>query len=112
MTTPIAPSVSFASTLARTEAPTSTPSLPSGGVARPEGPSGLGFAERVEEMVQGVNDLQVRAQDASEAYASGERNDMHGTMIALEQADISFRLVSNIRSRLVDAYREVMRMGS
>lgn len=78
-------------------------------VQAPEGPS---FGERVEQLLEQTNQVQVNAEQAAESYANGTRNDMHGTMIALEQADISFRLVSNIRSRLVDAYREVMRMGA
>jgi flagellar hook-basal body complex protein FliE len=110
---------SFASTLARTDAPaaersargaTDAPSL--GEVGRAEAPRGPDFAERVEEALEEVNAVQVRAEEAAAAYANGERNDIHGTMIAIERADITFRLVSNVRSRLIEAYREVMRMGS
>ena len=40
---------------------------------------------------------------------SGDK-DIHGTMIALEKADISMRLMLQIRNKLVSAYEEVMRM--
>ncbi|MGE0787567.1 MAG: flagellar hook-basal body complex protein FliE [Sandaracinaceae bacterium] len=100
---------SFASTLARAEPTRGVTPSP---IERTEVAPGRGFADRVRELVDTTNAQQVEAQQAAEQYANGERNDLHGTMIALEQADITFRLVSNVRSRLVEAYREVMRMGT
>ena len=41
---------------------------------------------------------------------TSENKDIHGTMIALEKADISMRLMLQIRNKLVSAYEEVMRM--
>ncbi|HJL20373.1 MAG TPA: flagellar hook-basal body complex protein FliE [Sandaracinaceae bacterium LLY-WYZ-13_1] len=117
MTAPIGSDLtSFAATLQRADATStgraSTEALQPSGTERAAGPSGPDFAERVEQLLEDVNAHQVDAARASEAYANGESNDMHGTMIALEQADITFRLVSNIRGRLIEAYREVMRMGA
>lgn len=108
MTVPITPETSsFANSLARTEAPQVRPQSS-------EATSGprVDFAEHVRDVIDEVNGHQQRAQEAAEAYANGQRNDVHGTMIAVEQADITFRLVTNIRGRLVEAYREVMRMGA
>ena len=101
---------SFASTLTRADAPTSP--TPREGATETTGVGGVDFADRVREVLNDTNAHQVRAADAAEAYANGQRDDIHGTMIALEQADVTFRLVSNVRSRLVEAYREVMRMGA
>jgi flagellar hook-basal body complex protein FliE len=39
-----------------------------------------------------------------------ENKDIHGTMLALEKADLSMRLMLQIRNKLVSAYEEVMRM--
>lgn len=69
------------------------------------------FGERLRELVDDVRTREAHAEEASRAYANGDRNDLHGTMIALEQADITFRFASNVRGRLIEAYREVMRMG-
>ncbi len=105
---------SFASTLRRAEvrAPQAPTEIRTPNVGQAERPQGPDFADRLGEMIREVNHEQVEAQEASSAYANGERNDLHGTMLALEQADITLRLVSNIRGRLIDAYREVMRMGT
>jgi len=36
--------------------------------------------------------------------------DIHETMIALQKADISMRLLLTIRNKVIEAYREIMRM--
>jgi flagellar hook-basal body complex protein FliE len=33
-------------------------------------------------------------------------------MIVMQEADISLRLAANVRNRVIEAYREVMRMGA
>ncbi len=70
------------------------------------------FSAKLREALNEVNAEQVRAETASQDYASGKQNDLHGTMITLTQADVSLRLASNVRNRVIEAYREVMRMGS
>lgn len=74
-----------------------------------EGPT---FADHLAGFVTGVNQTQKTAEHQAEEFAVGHHNDIHGTMIAVEQADISLHLLANVRNRVVDLYREVMRMGS
>lgn len=80
-------------------------------VARP-GRVSEDFVGKLREVLKGANELPKAGQDAADSYAAGTQNDIHGTMISMAQADISLRMVSNIRSRVIEAYREVMRMGS
>jgi flagellar hook-basal body complex protein FliE len=82
---------------------------PQPGISSASSPDG--FAEKLRSILHEANETPKAGDDAMQAYASGEQNDIHGTMIKVAQADISLRLVSNIRSRVVEAYREVMRMG-
>ena len=70
------------------------------------------FADHVASFVSAVSESQTRSDEISEGFAAGHHNDIHGTMIADEQADISVRLLVNVRNRAIDLYREVMRMGS
>jgi len=35
---------------------------------------------------------------------------LHDTMLALEKADLSFRLMMQVRNKIVEAYQEVIRM--
>ena len=87
-----------------------TPATGAVGERRPiEGPT---FADHLASFVSGIDQTQKTAEHSAEEFAVGHHNDIHGTMIAVEQADISLRLLANVRNRAVDLYREVMRMGS
>ncbi|HET8934180.1 MAG TPA: flagellar hook-basal body complex protein FliE [Polyangiales bacterium] len=74
-----------------------------------EGPT---FADHLAGFVSGIDQTQKSAEYKAEEFAVGHHNDIHGTMIAVEQAEISLHLLANVRNRVVDLYREVMRMGS
>ena len=92
------------------------PSLDSGRLGSLESgqsaPAGADFAKELKSFVGEVNDYQKIAEVKSDNFATGKSNDIHGTMIAVEQAEISLRLLGNVRNRMVEMYREVMRMGS
>ena len=70
------------------------------------------FSEQVAQFVSSVDQTEKTGRTQAEEFAVGHTNDIHGTMIAVEQADISLRLLANVRNRAVDLYREVMRTGS
>ena len=55
---------------------------------------------------------QASTQAAAEArnLMTGERADMHTAMLAVQKADLSFQLMMAVRSKPIDAYREVMRL--
>jgi flagellar hook-basal body complex protein FliE len=99
-----------------------TPAVGSVGGAGPIGPTGISpvggegagsdFSATLREALNEANANQARAETASHDYATGKQNDLHGTMITMTEADISLRLVANVRNRVIEAYREVMRMGS
>ena len=68
------------------------------------------FGSLLKSSIAQVNSLQQQADTAITALASGERASLHDTMIAMEKADISFRLMMQVRNKIVDAYQEIMRM--
>jgi len=74
--------------------------------------SGASFGERLADLVKDASATQSNAETLASSYARGEQNDLHGTMIAMSQADVSLRFVANVRNRIVEAYREIMRMGA
>lgn len=53
---------------------------------------------------------QVEADRAMEKLATGEAKSIHEVMVAMEEADISMRMVVQMRNKIVDAYQEIMRM--
>ena len=93
------------SLLVRTE-PLVAPTL-----GAPQAASGVDFGRRVAAALGEVSELQGRATAAAEGLSNGQHQDVHGTMIAMQEADIAFRLLTSVRNRAVEAYREVMRMS-
>ena len=63
-----------------------------------------------EKLLQDVNQQQFNAEAKKIALLDTENKDIHGTMLALEKAELSMRLMLQIRNKLVSAYEEVMRM--
>ena len=41
---------------------------------------------------------------------SGERQDIHNVMVAVEKADVAFQLMMQVRNKIVNAYQEVSKL--
>jgi len=72
-------------------------------------PKDGGFADVIKQAVIRVNDMEQEADRSVHHLVTGEGG-IHETMIALQKADLSLRLLLQIRYKAMDAYREVMRM--
>lgn len=84
-----------------------------GGVRVAEGRAdAVDFEALVRGAVGEVSSLEGRAVAATDGYVAGEHQDLHGTMVVMQEADIALRLATNVRNRVIEAYREVMRMGA
>ena len=79
-------------------------------VPLPGEPTPSTFAAFLQEAVAGVNRLQQEAETAVQQYTIGKAQNLHDTMIAVEKADISLRLLMQVRNKAVEAYQEIMRM--
>ena len=69
------------------------------------------FAAALQGSIAEVNQAQVAADRAAEQMAVGETKNLHEAMIKLEEADISLRLMVQVRNKAVEAYQEIMRMS-
>ena len=76
----------------------------------PVGEGGVSFADTLAKSIEEVNHLQKEADQAIEKLASGESQNIHGTMLAVNKADVAFRMTMQVRNKIVEAYQEVMRM--
>jgi flagellar hook-basal body complex protein FliE len=84
--------------------------------AAPQNAAGAGtpdvaFTSILDKAVGRVDDLQQSADIALEGLASGRNVDLHGTMIALEHADIALRAAVSVRDKFVQAYEQIMNMA-
>ena len=71
---------------------------------------GTSFVDLLEKSVEKVNSLQKQADVAIDDLVIGNSKDIAQTMIMMEKADVSFRLMMQIRNKIIQAYEEVMRM--
>jgi flagellar hook-basal body complex protein FliE len=69
-----------------------------------------GFVDSLKSAIGKVNEAQMDAGRAVDALMTGETQDLHRTMVALQQADVSFQLMMQVRNKLVAAYEEIQRM--
>jgi flagellar hook-basal body complex protein FliE len=69
------------------------------------------FEQMLQKSLSDVNQLQLEADKAVAALATGQEQDLHNTMITMEKADIAFRLLMQIRNKVMTAYETIMRMG-
>lgn len=78
-----------------------------------QAPGGVGkpFTEYLAEQVKQVNGLQKEADTTVASVATGQSNNVHEMMIALDKADVSFRMLTRVRNKMLDAYQEIMRMS-
>jgi flagellar hook-basal body complex protein FliE len=68
------------------------------------------FAEVLKGTLSQANQAAETAREAAVTFASGTRDDIHGTMIALSKADIELRLVGSVRNKVIDAFHEIWKM--
>lgn len=62
-------------------------------------------------VLNSLNESQQNSDNLLQTLASGGDVDLHTVTIASEENDVNFRVAMAIRDKLVDAYREVMRMS-
>lgn len=76
-----------------------------------EPPAEPGFTAAMQEAVKAVNDKQATAANMVEQFETG-RGDASITevMVAMQKASVSFQTMTEMRNRLVEAYREIMSM--
>lgn len=73
--------------------------------------SGPGFEDALVKSMKEVNQLQLKSNTAVEELSAGRNSNIHETLIALQKAEISFKMMAQVRNKVVSAYQEVMRMS-
>lgn len=97
-----------ASPLARTDAPLPKialgPSIPD--TAAPAG----GFGQVLDGLVSTVAAKQGAAQAATRQVLLGDSDQLHQSVIAMQEASVAFTMMVEVRNKLVESYQELMRM--
>jgi len=74
------------------------------------GAGGPSFGDVVKNAVEEVNSLQAGADDLARKLATGDVQDIHQVMLALDKASTAFGLTVQVRNKVVEAYQEIMRL--
>ena len=70
----------------------------------------LPFADIVKSLITETNQEQLKSQDGVRQLIAGETDGIHDVVLTTSRADLAFRLMMEIRNRLIASYQEVMRM--
>ncbi len=105
----INPLLSGASPLTRIDAP--LPKLP--GLALGGAPGAApadGFGRMLDGLVASVDAKQTEAKAITQQVLLGDSDQLHQSVIAMQEAGVSFSLMVEVRNKLIESYQELMRM--
>jgi len=92
------------------------PSIRSAGVAQIDrvSPSDRvtapGFADMFEKFVKGVDQKKKVSAQQTKDLILGRSDNIHEAVVKSEEAKVAFNLMIEVRNKLVDSYKELMRM--
>lgn len=103
--------------LSRLQPPTRTDS-PEGPVKLPGGFPTTGtnqvqpasFSQVFDQLIGSVDSKQGEAQALTRDVLLGKNDQLHQSMIAMQEASVAFQLMVEVRNKVVESYQELMRM--
>jgi flagellar hook-basal body complex protein FliE len=78
-------------------------------LTKPASPS-EGFGKMLTDSMKTVNDMQNTKSDMVESFASGQTQNVHELMINLQKAGLAMQMTTAVRGKVLDAYRELVKM--
>ena len=68
------------------------------------------FSAALETAIDQVERSRQNAADSIQQLLSGEKEEIHSTVLATQQAELQFEMFLQVRNKVVSAYQEVMKM--
>lgn len=68
------------------------------------------FGEFLNNAVNQVNEMQLESEEYKKMLAVGELDNLHDLSIASEKANVALQVTMSIRGKIVEAYKEIMRI--
>lgn len=75
---------------------------------RPTG--GVAFSDTLKGAIDRVDASQKTSDAEIQRFVAGESDNVHDAMIAMNEAQLHFQLMTEVRNKLLDGYQELMRM--
>ena len=73
-------------------------------------PAGGGFGDIFNNLVTDVEQRQAKASEVTRSVLMGDNPNLHQSVIAMQEASLSFGLMVEVRNKVVESYQELMRM--
>jgi flagellar hook-basal body complex protein FliE len=102
------PQLSCASPLTKVDAP--LPKLPAVHLGTTGPATTEGFGQMLDGLVASVDAKQAEAQAITKKVLLGDSDQLHQSVIAMQEAGVSFSLMVEVRNKLIESYQELMRM--
>lgn len=86
------------------------PTLPTKTGGSEQAATGIDFKDVLNESLRNLNETELNAQEMDRLLAIGEIDNLHDVMVASQQAEIALNLAMEIKTQVIDAYKEIMRL--
>lgn len=73
-------------------------------------PASGSFGDMLQKSIDEVNRHQHEADRAVKEMVAGRNKNIHETMLTLERADTSLKMMMQVRNKVLEAYKEIMKM--
>ena len=104
----INPLLSGIPTLPKVDAP--LPKLPGVHLGAAGAAPSEGFGQMLDGLVATVDAKQAEAQAVTKSVLLGNSDQLHQSVIAMQEASVSLSLMVEVRNKLIESYQELMRM--
>ena len=73
-------------------------------------PASGGFGDIFNKLVTDVEQSQTKANEVTRSVLLGDNPNLHQSVIAMQEASVSFGLMLEVRNKVVESYQELLRM--
>ncbi|MFP6900715.1 MAG: flagellar hook-basal body complex protein FliE [Opitutales bacterium] len=87
-----------------------TPASPTVGRPAVDRVTAPGFAQMFERFAKGVDHKKKVAKNIVQDLILGKSDNLHEAMVKVQEAGVAFNLMIQVRNKLVESYKELMRM--
>lgn len=71
---------------------------------------GSTFLDALQNSMEEVNQNQLEADQSVKDLIAGRTKNLHETMLQLQKADLSLKTMMQVRNKILEAYKEIMKM--
>ena len=71
---------------------------------------GTGFLDALEKSMGEANQSQLDADQSIKEIVAGKGKNIHETMLQIQKAELNLKTMMQVRNKILEAYKEIMRM--